>query len=91
MIAMLRQDFAAASTNLEMAYKEAPGHRGIIKSLGYCYIWLGELDKAQLLLQEIPEARHELDNYVWWWDTQGRHDLSINAAQFVSRLNTQPQ
>jgi len=89
MISMLRQDFEAASENLETAHQQSPGHRGIIKSLGYCYAWLGEMDKAQLLLERVPEAQKELNVYVWWWGTQGRRDLSIKAFQMASRLNTQ--
>ncbi|MEO8357698.1 MAG: O-antigen ligase family protein [Chloroflexota bacterium] len=89
MISMLRQDFRTASINLETAHKEAPNHRGIIKSLGYCYSWLGELDKAELLLERVSEAQNELDIYVWWWGAQGRHDLSVNAFQMASRLNAQ--
>jgi hypothetical protein len=87
MISMLRQDFTSGCVNLETAYKEAPNHRGVIKSLGYCYAWLGEMDKAQLLLERVPEAQKELDIYVWWWDAQGRHDLSMNAIHIASRLN----
>lgn len=87
MISMLRQDFEAACINLEKAHREAPNHRGIIKSLGYCYAWTGEMDKAQRLLERVPEAHKELDSYGWWWDVQGRHDLSINASQMAARLN----
>jgi O-antigen ligase len=93
MISMLRQDFEAASVNLETAYKMTPNHRGIVKSLGYCYVWLGDMDRAQILLSEIHEAAHELGNYDWWWREHGRDDLSANAALMSSRLesaNLQP-
>ena len=89
-ISMLRRDFKSAAANLEMAYQEAPNHRGIIKNLGYAYVWLGELDKAQALLGRIPEAQDEMSVYVWWWETQGRLDLSENASIMVPRLNTSP-
>jgi thioredoxin-like negative regulator of GroEL len=88
---MLRQDFKTAAANLETAYQEAPAHRGIIKSLGYCYVWLGDMDQAQKLLDQIPEARHEMEVYSWWWDTQGRPDLSARASLMVSRLNPASQ
>jgi hypothetical protein len=71
---MLRTDFDAAVGYLEVANKYAPGHRGIIKSLGYCYVWLGDFDNAQRLLAEIPEASEELGIYVWWWG-ESRTDL----------------
>jgi thioredoxin-like negative regulator of GroEL len=88
---MLRQDFRTAAANLETAYQAAPNHRGIIKSLGYCYVWLGEMDEAQKLLDHIPEAQHEMKNYIWWWETQDRPDLSENASIMVSRLDPDPQ
>jgi hypothetical protein len=86
MIAMLRQDFESASEYLETAYQIAPDHRGIVKSLGYCYVWLGDFENAALLLSGIPEAQEELDVYSWWWDTQGRGDLSDNAALALQTL-----
>jgi hypothetical protein len=88
LISMLRQDFKKAEANLETAYQKAPNHRGIIKSLGYCYVWLGDLDKARKLLDQIPEAQHEMEVYIWWWETQGRSDLSENASIMVSQLKT---
>jgi lipopolysaccharide biosynthesis regulator YciM len=88
LISMQRQDFEAASMYLEKARNEAPGYRGIIKTLGYCYVWLGNLEKAQLLLTQIPEAEHELNVYIWWWGTQGRPDLSEKASMMSARLET---
>jgi hypothetical protein len=59
----------------------------VIKNLGYSYAWLGEMDKARFYLQSIPEAKSELDVYVWWWDTLGRQDLSANASRLASSIN----
>jgi tetratricopeptide (TPR) repeat protein len=84
---MTRGDFETAARYLEAALEQAPGHRGIVKSLGLCYAWLGEWERAQVLLERIPEAPSELEVYEWWWDTQGRNDLSVHATQMVSRLN----
>ena len=86
LISLLRQDFKTAAANLETAYQEAPNHRGIIKSLGYCYVWLGELDRAQALLSRIPEAQNEMSVYIWWWGTQDRPDLSERASLIIPRL-----
>ena len=86
MISMLRQDFASASEYLETAYKVTPNNRGIVKSLGYCYVWTGDLNKAEEFLSRIPEAQEELDVYIWWWNTQGRSDLSNNAAMELQIL-----
>jgi len=91
LISMLRRDFRSAAASLEAAHQETPNHRGIIKNLGYCYVWLGDIDKAQKLLDQIPEAQHEMQVYIWWWGTQDRPDLSENASRMAARLNTSPQ
>jgi hypothetical protein len=88
LISMMRADFESASRHLEIAHEQAPGHRGIIKSLGYCYVWLGNLDDAQRLLSQIPEAKDELGVYVWWWSERGRNDLSDDAFRMISRLGS---
>jgi tetratricopeptide (TPR) repeat protein len=90
LISMLRRDYESAAADLETARQEAPNHRGIIKNLGYTYVWLGEFDKAQALLGRIPEAQDEMSVYIWWWQTQGRPDLSENASMMISRLSTSP-
>jgi tetratricopeptide (TPR) repeat protein len=89
LISMLRQDFRSAAVYLEKAHERSPYHRGIIKNLGYCYVWLGEMDKAKALLEQIPESQQELDVYSWWWNVQGRQDLAINAFEYGSRLDLQ--
>jgi Tetratricopeptide repeat len=91
LISMLRQDFKTAAANLETAYQAAPNHRGIIKNLGYCYVWLGDMDKARPLLTRIPEAQNEMSVYIWWWRTQGRPDLSEKASVIISRLGPSSQ
>ena len=88
LIAMLRRDFDSAVEYLEFAHHQTPEHRGIIKALGYCYVWLGDIDRAQMFLSEIPEAAHELGVYDWWWSDRGRDDLSANAALMGSRLES---
>lgn len=80
LIAMLRQDFHSAEVYLSNAYRESPRHRGIVKSLGYCRVWVGDFDNAQFVLAEFPEAKAELDSYVWWWQVHGRSDLSKRAS-----------
>jgi O-antigen ligase len=88
MISMYRRDYASAVRYLETARGQAPQHRGILKSLAYCYVWLGNVEKAQALLSQIPEAREELDVYAWWWEAQGRSDLSGNAKLALDALET---
>lgn len=86
LIAMARRDFPSAIVYLEAAHLHLPGHRGITKSLGYCYIWLGEFEKALKTLSAIPEAKDELDVYAWWWQVQGREDLSGRASTMRALL-----
>jgi len=87
LIYMIRQDFSKAADYLNRAYRLAPSHRGIIKSLGYSYLWLGDLDTAQLIFNQFPEVRDELDAYQSWWQNQGRNDLAKNASIMIGRLN----
>lgn len=68
------------------ANQAAPSHRGVRKVLGYAYVWQGRLDEAARLLNDIPEARNEMDTYSWWWGTQGRDDLAAQAAAMAERL-----
>lgn len=88
LMAMQRSDFAGAAVRLEAAYASDQSHRGLNKALGYDYVWLGQLDRALLLLNEIPEARDEMNIYAWWWGTQGREDLAAQAALMVKRLDS---
>jgi len=86
LISLARQDFSSAVKYLLEAHRLLPQHRGITKSLGYCYVWLGDMGNANVFLKNIPEAKSELDVYVWWWGTQGRSDLSKYAAVMSSTL-----
>jgi len=86
LIALLNRDFTTAISHLESAYQVDNNHRGVIKNLGYSYTWAGQFDKADKMLVNIPESQQEMSVYIWWWDTQGRSDLSSNAQIMVSRL-----
>jgi putative inorganic carbon (hco3(-)) transporter len=86
LIAMLGKDFPAAVTYLESAYAIDKDHRGVTKSLGYSYVWIGQYALALPLLQKIPESQQEMETYTWWWTTQNRPDLSANAALMASQL-----
>lgn len=79
-------EYAAALPYLEAAYQADPGHRGVIKALGYSYVWSGQLNNATPLLSQIPEAPGELETYSWWWGTQDRPDLAEYAAAMAQIL-----
>jgi lipopolysaccharide biosynthesis regulator YciM len=86
LVAIQRGDFITGARYLEAALEADPNHRGIVKNLGYCYVWLGQLDQAQILLQQIPEARQEMNVYTWWWNAQGRSDLAAHAEEMSKLL-----
>ncbi len=79
LIALAKRDFETAVTHLQIAHDRDPDHRGIAKSLGYSYVWTGDLGRAADLLADIPEARREMKAYVHWWNEQGRPDLAALA------------
>ena len=89
LLASREQAYAAALPYLQTAYQSDPGHRGVIKTLGYSYVWLGQLEEAQPLLSQIPEAPTELETYSWWWGTQAQPDRADQASRMLIRL-TQP-
>ena len=86
LIALQRRDFTTATRYLEAALHLDPSHYGVIKNLGYAYVWAGQYDQAQPLLAQIPEAKQELHNYNVWWQAQGRADLAHQAQEMRTRL-----
>jgi O-antigen ligase len=85
LIAMLKRDFPTAVDQLEVAILSDPDHRGIIKALGYAYLWNGEYAAAHSLLSRIPESNQEIGIYTWWWSDQNRPDLAANAEQYLEQ------
>lgn len=86
LIALKEWDFDTAEVYLTQAYDLDKTHRGIVKTLGFTYVWQNRLDKAISLLQTIPEATYELEIYSSWWQSQGRLDLSQLALEAANEL-----
>lgn len=86
-IALLSGNFYLAVSHLESAFQEDLDHRGVRKALGLAYVWNGNITEGAALLKMIPEAVEELDVYTWWWNTQGRSDLSSYAERALGLLN----
>lgn len=86
LLAIRREDFPEGCHYLQKAFDNDPQNRGIAKNLGYCYVWLGNLDSATAYLRSVPEAIKELEVYSWWWGTKNRNDLSDYANQMGLRL-----
>ncbi len=83
LIAMLQQDFDTAVTHLEAANELDPHHRGIIKALGYSFVWQGDLGKAFTFLDVIPESHREMEAYIHWWGVQQQPELASRAEQMA--------
>jgi hypothetical protein len=88
LIAMLRRDYETAVAHLDRAYQIDPTNRGVLKTLGYSYVWVGDFDHALVNLRRFREARQEMNVYITWWNSQGRPDLSDYAATMVEHLET---
>jgi len=83
LIALLKRDFPNAVSHLEFAHRGNPDHRGMIKALGFSYIWNGQIEAALPLLALIPETKQEIANYPWWWRGLNRPDLAAYAEQYL--------
>jgi len=86
LVAMKTGDFATAVSHLETAYRFCPGRRGLHKSLGYSYVWLGRYDEALLVLAPVEERLTEMQAYEEWWANKRQYQLSDRAGQMVDLL-----
>jgi tetratricopeptide (TPR) repeat protein len=86
MMASQETNFQAAVPYLEVAYQGNVRHRGIQKLLGYNYAWTGQPDIAAQMLADIPEARQELEAYIWWWGANQRPDLAVYSESALQQL-----
>ena len=87
LIAMLKKDFPTAVNHLEIAHLGDPYHRGIIKALGFSYLWNDQVEVAQPLLSLLPESNQEVNIYAWWWVQQNRPDLAAYAKQYLRLIS----
>jgi putative inorganic carbon (HCO3(-)) transporter len=71
--------FHEAVEHLEMAWQADPGNTTTRKALGLAYVWVGELERAQPLLQDVPDIVEELNIWGWWRGTQQQMEQSLNA------------
>jgi len=85
LIAAQARNFDTAQDELERAHIIDPAHRGIKKSLGYIYAWNGQFDQAALLLEEIDEAKDEMEVYAWWWEENNQSELA-DLADDMARI-----
>ncbi|MBX3060166.1 MAG: tetratricopeptide repeat protein [Anaerolineae bacterium] len=90
MVALWEMDIDTAVFHLQQAYAQDPTHRGVVKSLGYAYVWQGQPEKAYPLLAQIPEAAQEMEIYVSFWYQLDQPGLADKAAAATSFLKNNP-
>jgi hypothetical protein len=93
LMALDRQNFETAVLYLEQAYRQEPGNQATLKALGLAYVWTGQLDLAEPLLQQrddLDEVIEELGNWSSWWAGQGRPALAAYATEMAQRLSAEP-
>jgi len=79
--------FDEAVEHLEVAWQADPANTTTHKALGLAYVWVGELEKAQPLLHDVPDIVQELNTWAWWRGTQGQMAQSISAYRMSLLLN----
>jgi putative inorganic carbon (hco3(-)) transporter len=86
LIAMQQGDYGKAVEYLESAHHTNANHRGVRKSLGYAYVWLGDFDRAYKLIEIFPEAAREMESYASWWLEKNDTILAERAVQIQNYL-----
>ena len=89
MMALDRQDDEMALSYLERAYTQEPQNQATLKTLGYAYLWTGQLDQAEELFLNVEfQSRlvDELRYWHWWWSANDQENRSIYAGEMVQRL-----
>jgi len=79
--------FHEAVEHLEMAWQADPGNTTTHKALGLAYVWVGELERAKPLLQDVPDIVQELNVWGWWRGTQQQTEQSMDAYRMSLLLD----
>ena len=87
MILMDDEQFREAVQHLEAAHRVDNTNPATIKTLGFAYVWVGELEKARNLLQSVPKIVEELNYWGWWRGNRQQIVLSKYAYQVSLLLN----
>jgi len=78
-ILLSERRFEEAAEELEIAWQTAPANTTTRKALGLAYVWTGKLTRARPLLADVPGIIEELNNWGWWWATEGEIDRARHA------------
>ncbi len=79
LITMDEAKFHDAAGHLQMAWRADPDNATTHKALGLAYVWVGELERAKPLLQNVPDIVQELNMWGGWRSTQQQMEQAINA------------
>jgi len=79
--------FHEAVEHLEVAWQADPDNTTTQKALGLAYVWVGELERAQPLLQGVTDIVQELNTWGWWRGTEGQTEQAINAYRMSLLLS----
>lgn len=86
------RQFRDAVEHLQIAWQADPDNTTTHKALGLAYVWVGELERARPLLQNVPDIVYELNIWGWWRSTQQQMEQSLNAYRMSLLLEPdQPQ
>jgi Tfp pilus assembly protein PilF len=83
---MDEMQFQDAVEHLEVAWQADSDNTTTHKALGLAYVWVGELEKAQPLLQDTKDIVQELNTWGWWRGTQQQMEQSLNAYRMSLML-----
>jgi tetratricopeptide (TPR) repeat protein len=86
LISVDEMEFQGAVEHLEAAWRADPNNTTTHKALGLAYVWVGELEKAQPLLQDVKDIVYELNIWAWWRGTQQQMGQSLNAYRMSLML-----
>lgn len=79
--------FQAGAEHLEAAWRADPANTTTRKALGLAYVWIGELEQAKPLLQDVPDIVYELNIWGWWRGTQQQVEQSIHTYRMSLLLD----
>jgi len=71
--------FDEAVEHLEIAWRADPHNTTTHKALGLAYVWVGELERARPLLQDVPDIVYELNIWARWRADQQQTQQAVNA------------
>ena len=79
--------FHEAVEHLEVAWRADPDNTTTHKALGLAYVWVGELEKARPLLQDVTGIAEEIRIWGSWRNSLGQTEQAINSYRMSLLLS----